>query len=89
MYRDKKRKSGKSQTCSRFRRRKRNIPPTEGKGGGVKNSQGKIRKLNGEVGKWEFEGLSVDRSKSQQEIDTQIDRLDDDFQKKVLMEFTS
>ena len=46
------------------------------------NSQGKIRQLKKEIEKGEFKGLIIDRSKSQQEVETQIDRLSDEFQKK-------
>ena len=47
----------------------------------MKNLQGKIRNLKKEIEKWEFEGLVVDLSKSQQGIDTQIDRLAGEFRK--------
>ena len=45
----------------------------------MKNSQGKIRKMGKEIEKGEVEGWIVDRPKSQQEMGTQIDRLDDEF----------
>ena len=47
----------------------------------MKNLQGRIKDLENEVEKGEFEGLSIDRSKSQQEIDTGVDQLDGEFQK--------
>ena len=48
----------------------------------MKNAQGEIRKLKKEIEKGEFGGLIIDRAKSQQEIDTQIDRLADGFRTK-------
>ena len=45
------------------------------------NPQGRIKKSKKEIEKGEFEGLIIDRPKSQQEIDTQIDQLDGGFQK--------
>ena len=47
----------------------------------MKNLQGGIKRLAGEIENGEFKGLIIDRSKSQQEIDTQIDQLDEGFQK--------
>ena len=47
----------------------------------MKNPQGRIKKLQKEIEKGEFEGLIIGRSKSQQEIDTQIDQLAEEFQK--------
>ena len=40
------------------------------KGRELKNLQGRIRKLKKEIAKGEFEGLIIDRSEYQQEIDT-------------------
>ena len=47
----------------------------------MKISQGKIKKLKQEIEKWVFNGLIIDRSKSQEQIDTKIDRLSDEFRK--------
>ena len=47
----------------------------------MKISQGGIKKLKREIERGEFGGLIVDRSKSQQEIDTQTDRLSGEFRK--------
>ena len=47
----------------------------------MKNSQGRIKKLKKEIRKGKFEGLIIDRSKSQQEIDIQIVQLGEVFQK--------
>ena len=47
----------------------------------MKNLKGRIKKSGREIEKWEFEGLIIDRSKSQQEIDAQIDQLDEEFQR--------
>ena len=44
----------------------------------------KIRKLKSESGKRELIGLIIGRSKSQQGIDTGIDRLGDGFRKKEI-----
>ena len=44
---------------------------------------GEIRKFKKEIAIGEFKGFVVDRSKSQQEIETQIDRLADEFRKKA------
>ena len=44
--------------------------------------QGKLKKLKKEIGKGEFELLTIGRSESQQEIDTRIDLLDDESRKK-------
>ena len=46
----------------------------------MKNSQCEIRKLKKEIEEGGFNGLIMGRSKSQQEIDTRIGRLDDEFQ---------
>ena len=48
----------------------------------MKNSKGEIRGLEKEIGKGEFELLTIGRSESQQEIDTRIDLLDDESRKK-------
>ena len=48
----------------------------------MKTLEGRIRRLKEAIGKGEFEGLVVDRSKSQQEIDTQFARSAYEFQKK-------
>ena len=48
----------------------------------MKNSHGKIGKLKKGIGKGEFKGLVVGRSESRQEIETRIDRLDNEFRKK-------
>ena len=47
----------------------------------MKNLQGRIKKLKKEIESGEFKGLIIDRSKSQQEIDTHIDQLAEEFQK--------
>ena len=49
----------------------------------MKNSQGRIKKLKKSIAKGEFRGSIIDRAKSQQGIDTQIDQLDGEFQKKT------
>ena len=43
------------------------------------NLQGRIKKMKNEIEKGELEGLIIDRSKSQQEIDAQIDQLGEEF----------
>ena len=47
----------------------------------MKNLQCRIMKLKKEIEKVEFEGLIIDRSKSQQVINTRTDQLDEEFQK--------
>ena len=50
----------------------------------MKNSQCEIRKLKKEIEEGGFNGLIMGRSKSQQEIDTRIDRLGDEFRKREI-----
>ena len=47
----------------------------------MKNRHGRIKKLKKEIETWKFEGLIIDRSKSQQAIDNQIDQLAEESQK--------
>ena len=47
----------------------------------IKNSQWGVRKSNNELGKGEYREFVIDRSISQKEIDTMIDRIADEFQK--------
>ena len=63
---EKKRKYGNLKNVADFEGERDNST-SEGKGGEMKNSQGKIRKLKKkkDIGKWEFGGLIVDLSKSQ------------------------
>ena len=60
-----------------------------GKDQEMKNSQGKRRELKKEIEKGEFEGLIIDRSQSQQEVDTQIDRMMSFERKKAAVKFMS
>ena len=53
----------------------------EGRVLAMKNSNGRIKKLQKEIEKGEFKGPIIDRAKSQHEIDTQIDQLAGEFQK--------
>ena len=46
----------------------------------IKNSQGK-QENEERFGESEYKGFIIDRAKPQQEIDTQIDRMDDGLQK--------
>ena len=56
---------------------------SEGKGPEMENLKGGIKQLKTEIEIGEFEGLIIGRSKSQQEIDTQIEQLDEEFQKEA------
>ena len=52
----------------------------------MKDHHGKIRKLKNAIERGDLKGFTIDRSKSQQEIDTQVDRLAGEFQVKESFE---
>ena len=52
---------------------------TKGKNQGIKNLQARIKKLRNNVKEYELEEFIIDRSKSPQEIENQINRLADKF----------
>ena len=54
---------------------------TEDGGKSIKNLEIQIKRTKTDLEKSEFKDFIIDRTKSQQEIDTQIDRLADEFQK--------
>ena len=51
------------------------------KGGGKKDLNFRIKEMKKEIGKGDFKGLITDRSKTQEEVNTQIDVSADEFRK--------
>ena len=47
----------------------------------IKNSQGGIRRMPNDLERSGYKEFIIDRAKSQQDIDTKIDRIDDEFRK--------